>query len=347
MATYAIERQYGTNSGPSYAYKGWNRQPKPYSQSLAYMTYVNQTTDSFDSYVNPAGSWHYEWGNLPQYDRTSVDNVCADRLQAAISDKANLAVALAERKQTIDMVVKRVSQITNVVRDIKKGRFTRAAKHLGIKQPKGAKRSKQFADNFLEFHFGWSPLIGDLFSAAKVLSGPPPTNPVKARGKGTFYFLDGWPLGSPPGSGQYRTCGYRVQSGVRVKMENPDLFLLNQFGLTNPAVVLWEAIPFSFVVDWFTDFGSYLESLTGLLGVSLHGGYTSRSTATTTQVAHWISPNDFRPYWWVDTASGRCNFFQRTPGHLTAVPTFKLQRFSVTRGITAVSLLLQQLHNRR
>lgn len=37
--------------------------------------------------------------------------------------------------------------------------------------------------------------------------------------------------------------------------------LLRSFGLNNPAAVVWEAIPFSFVVDWFVNVGDALKSL--------------------------------------------------------------------------------------
>jgi hypothetical protein len=34
-----------------------------------------------------------------------------------------------------------------------------------------------------------------------------------------------------------------------------------QLGLLDPATVLWEIIPYSFVVDWFLPIGSYLDNL--------------------------------------------------------------------------------------
>lgn len=34
-----------------------------------------------------------------------------------------------------------------------------------------------------------------------------------------------------------------------------------QLGLVDPATVVWELIPYSFVVDWFLPIGSYLENL--------------------------------------------------------------------------------------
>lgn len=40
-----------------------------------------------------------------------------------------------------------------------------------------------------------------------------------------------------------------------------------QIGLTNPLLLGWELIPFSFVADWFIQVGDYLETLDALIGV--------------------------------------------------------------------------------
>ena len=37
--------------------------------------------------------------------------------------------------------------------------------------------------------------------------------------------------------------------------------MARQLGLADPATVVWELIPYSFVVDWFIPIGSYLENL--------------------------------------------------------------------------------------
>jgi hypothetical protein len=51
------------------------------------------------------------------------------------------------------------------------------------------------------------------------------------------------------------------------------LYLLSQLGLANPAAVAWELVPFSFVVDWFTDAGTFINSFTDFLGCSVTNSY--------------------------------------------------------------------------
>jgi hypothetical protein len=41
---------------------------------------------------------------------------------------------------------------------------------------------------------------------------------------------------------------------------------LQQLGITNPVGLIWELIPYSFIVDWFVPIGDYLSSLDRFLG---------------------------------------------------------------------------------
>lgn len=52
-------------------------------------------------------------------------------------------------------------------------------------------------------------------------------------------------------------------------------------GFTNPAAVLWEATPFSFVVDWFLPIGDYLKTLDGS---TLNGLLLCKDFCTTVKV---------------------------------------------------------------
>lgn len=46
----------------------------------------------------------------------------------------------------------------------------------------------------------------------------------------------------------------------------------------NPSLVLWEAVPWSFVVDWLLPVGDFLSSLTALWGISIISNvYTTKS----------------------------------------------------------------------
>lgn len=66
-------------------------------------------------------------------------------------------------------------------------------------------------------------------------------------------------------SEQEKSCRVKLW----LKISNPQLSQLQQLGLTNPALVAWELVPFSFVFDWFISVGQYLQGITALHGVTI------------------------------------------------------------------------------
>lgn len=117
--------------------------------------------------------------------------------------------------------------------------------------------------------FGVTPLLYELQGAAKVLSQPLPERQT-ARGQAydvieaskTFYVSDG--LIPDPSSYQMkwdRVINLKVRNGVLYESQYTGLNKAASLGLTRPATVAWEAIPFSFVIDRFVDIGTWLDAI--------------------------------------------------------------------------------------
>jgi hypothetical protein len=68
---------------------------------------------------------------------------------------------------------------------------------------------------------------------------------------------------------QLFSCSREVMCKVWCELSSPHLSELQQLGLTNPALVAWELVPFSFVFDWFIQVGDWLTGLTALQGVTV------------------------------------------------------------------------------
>ena len=75
---------------------------------------------------------------------------------------------------------------------------------------------------------------------------------------------------------------------ARVEITNPNLWLANKVGLVNLPGVLWDIIPWSFLVNMFTNMGSVVNQMTDLAGVTLHG------TSLTTRIESNLSVEVFR-----------------------------------------------------
>ena len=173
-----------------------------------------------------------------------------------------------------------------------------------------------------------------IHSAAQTLFGPVPYGKFQGTGKD---YEDSVYTG--PGSARhiaYTTYGVRVKGEVGVI--NPNLYLLQQLGLLNPASIAWELVPYSFVLDWFSNIGQVLGQFTAFAGLD-----TSRVSWTyksAMQRREWItySPENVIQY---DGPTFNSYCLQRFVGIPTVLPTiYPYKGLSVTRGLTAIALVL-------
>jgi hypothetical protein len=295
--------------------------------------------------------WGYDIAN--NIEMSLVSNAQANDAQASnkamgrfISklrdDKAAAAaVTLAEWTQSHNMIVKRATQLLNVAKSVKALRSGNV-RHLeafstGI--PKGFRpKSRDSANLWLEYHFGWTPLMQDIYDAVQVLSAIPPALGIRATGR----WLE--PIDSTSGVNPiYRRLGsYECKTlvGGEVYVSNPNLALANQLGLINPATVAWELVPFSFLVDWFLPVGKFLDSFSSLLGYTVHYPFTSTKRTAMSNLRITGTGADVGR---VTDYFNSCCSVNRS----LSLPAYKLRTtpfkgFSAARGATAIALLVQQ-----
>lgn len=67
----------------------------------------------------------------------------------------------------------------------------------------------------------------------------------------------------------------RVLIKAQFSIGDETLFNASRLTSLNPLAIAWELVPYSFVVDWFLDVGSYLQSFEAsfLNGISFHSGF--------------------------------------------------------------------------
>lgn len=344
------------------------RQTKPYNLPLPYRLEQVRTTKAWRTEtttyggladVSTRGTQYLPYPNFWEDNslselgrmRTAINNRLRAKLIDKIGERAENAVNYAERRQAYGMILKRVATLTQLVRSIKRGDTRRALKILGRRLPKRktpiGKRVKSSADLWLEFHFGWEPLVKDIYRSVNVLQGPVPGGRifVSRQENETFRRVQ------KPYSGLTITeslnCTIRHSAGCYVHVDNPDLWLANQLGLINPASVAWELVPFSFVVDWYIPVGAFLSQMTDFAGLRIRDPWQSEK----------CNGNGF--YYYKEIYGGKLYqryiereslLFRRT----LSLPEVKLTRsvplfkgFSPSRGATAISLLVQQLRSLR
>lgn len=265
---------------------------------------------------------------------TDAQNKAYAKFLGEVSDRAQLAAGLAEGRQSLDMIGARCKQLVQFSKYVKACRFGDAARTLGMSVvPPGVRISKTYGNNWLEYWFGWKPLIGDIHSAINQIQEPI-RNHV-ARGTGYNVWSSKYvPYGAYQiGYSHDRFIGASAQAEVAIA--NPNLWLANTLGLINPVSVLWELVPFSFVVDWFANVGQVLGSYTDLYGLKVVNPQ-SALIVRGKSVEFWTT------YGWVSNYS--TVYVRRSTSLVTPSLVLKpLRAPSVERALTAVSLLLQQL----
>lgn len=355
--TYLEETKANHIAGPgsSYLYRQYSKQAKPYdlataySKRLGYTVYAIQWGGTNYGQVANAeafkGPWQLAWG--PNVDtnfsteRQQASNAAVERFRNDVNDEAQLVVNWLERQQSLDMIERRANQLLTLCRAIVRRDFPAIARTLGVprKQLKRLK-AKKGADLFLELHFGWEPLIGDIGTAVDILQSPLADRLVKARGKRIKLDVQ-YSAGTSP-KVTSRIQGFCQSScSATVMVSNPNLYKANELGFVNPASVAWELVPFSFVVDWFLPVSGFLNNFMPFAGLSFKGASTFSVLATPVwqTTSRSVAPFPDRGYT-VHTTGVTC---YRSLGiaSVTLVPRRTLG-LSPTRAATAISLLVQQ-----
>lgn len=184
-----------------------------------------------------------------------------DKIIAAVRGHSfNMGVFIGQSHEVASSVVSTSTAIIQSVRSLKRGDLEGAIRALGRTVPGGDKRvarkrlnRNDVAGTWLAMQYGWLPLLSDVHAASKAfeaLSAPPrKSRIVVSRSKSEAY------------SGNVGPCKYSGNANrfVRVEIElSEELSYARSMGLSDPASVAWELLPWSFVADWFFPVGRYL-----------------------------------------------------------------------------------------
>jgi hypothetical protein len=133
---------------------------------------------------------------------------------------------------------------------------------------------KVLADTWLEYSFGWKPLLNDIDDIAKALADSYVTEdakwkPINAKGTDESFQSGGMLIGVGGGlcSGVQlsllRHSAYTVVYRGSVSLGNPTQREWKGGNFANDFIpTVWELIPYSFLVDYFTNVGDVINAAT-------------------------------------------------------------------------------------
>lgn len=331
-----------------------------YSAQWNYNSYYNAwwlQSLGGDSYE----SSHQAWMNTAR-------TFAVGRFNSKRGATASLGVALAEANQTVQMVTKRVTQLAKAANALRKFRFYDAAEALGLLRNKRPRRkllkggklrwtkhpihgkyyprpvktsnarkgAHAFSNTWLEWAFGWAPAAQDISSCLEVLDAPLAyESPVKVVGAYSSVIT------REGGSAQPGRCVTTTQYKCRIQavlsVSNPNRDLARRLGLVNLGTIVWELVPFSFLLGWVSNVDAWLRQFNEFYGVEVKN---PMYTDFVTSVSKYEYDKD-KPVPIV--GSHTAHSCRRVVGSLPNIrlglrPAYQL---SVRRAITASSLLVQ------
>lgn len=239
-----------------------------------HMEYGSQPNERYYIYgvMGPTPSYSVPARSSARKQRAEVKALLALKDQSV-----NLGMAFATANQTAQLLGtagRRIANMVEALRSAKKLDFRRAANSAvrGIPQA------------LLENQYGWRPLLSDVKGSLDKVKDDALNAGfmVTVRGEDTERFNGSQVL--YPGTVAQMRESKTSYAGCKVRLdympENPLLIQLNSLGLTNPAVVAWDLVPYSFIVDWCLPIGDWLNSLDAALGYQFLGGtYTYKEYA--------------------------------------------------------------------
>lgn len=288
----------------------------------------------------------------PTYTRAVnfARNSAYEKLRAGLGDQSGWAENVAQFGKTRQSIVERSVQAYKAVRAIKRLDFGRAAKILRTPVPSGVSNRKALAQNFLEYEYGWKPLVSDIQNSLEIITSDPSARMLYGSASEplrTTYVSSSGNSTSGSFSSNSATATVRAQCGAFARITNPNVFLANQLGILDVALP-WKLLPFSFVIDWFINVEQVLSSCTDWAGVTLQHQWSS---------THLRGRRNYNSYsWWTTNPATPGNAWTRTviwnthckldrltsiPGPTLTVKPFK--GFSLQRGAQAISLVIAVL----
>lgn len=209
--------------------------------------------------INCAGSSPVAW--------TATDDL---RLYANLAEKVrahsfNAAVFASQGRQLVNQTVSTATALARSMLCLKNGNLSCALKNLGLSPGQRKRRymkkklnSGDVSGTWLAMQYGWLPTISDIFAAAEAYEA------LTSKPRHTKYSVSVVKSVSFNGSqspSNYTCESYSTRTKVLSYRLKEQLSEVRSLGLVDPASVLWENTPFSFVLDWFLPIGTYLEAL--------------------------------------------------------------------------------------
>lgn len=255
---YGVKRKRISSGG-----NGWGS-PHPYQATHEHWNApLISESFTFGGYVYPPVEKSSQ--GEPVFTYTDLTNRTLNNLFGKIKGADfNAAISGAELPKSIKMIGDSALKIGRAYKQAKKG-LSRGLTRQSRKQHfadasrtltgKGGSAEGKVANNWLELQYGWLPLVNDMYEGSKFVESKLQTIKQDFRvgsevDETALFYGERYAA---------KQCKRRMQIIVDLTEQVP---LSAQLGLTDPASVAWELMPYSFVIDWALPIGPWLSAAT-------------------------------------------------------------------------------------
>ena len=365
------------------SHKAWLSDHTLWVAPTPYQAEVSQTKAGYGILRNGASG--QEWaGNIRDFgypdhyngapDTSTVISDAIFKLRAKIKDQdVNFGAAIAEGRQSIQMIADAASAVAKSFTALKHGDFGSAARALQLEYSRELKRrmknprkryrgetigaqTHDLANRWLELQFGWKPLLGDIDGAARKLANDATANPTRHRFKVSTRAWKPyrprinteqleWTTPDDPvvdNHAQMNKGRIGVQMIAYWGFKNRVAAEAARSGLIDPLSVIWEVVPFSFIVDWVYPVGKVLDSISATAGKEfISGTMTTFTKLSAKRVGELLRYPEGQS--WIDTTNTHLKYTKMDRVVLTDFPALELPHLknplSVTHALDALALL--------
>nr|APG77226.1 hypothetical protein [Hubei levi-like virus 2] len=327
---YALNGSRGGEDAPNSA---------PYYRATTTGWSAQLYASAYSKFADAAREGGAEWGMNILTARESVKTL----IQLASTSASVIAGIVKTHRAGVNWLRKNPTASERAVKILTKRRGRDLVRARTARDRKRISREiwtlDQVTSTLLAYRYGVAPLMSDIFKTAEILSKPFEDKPALVKRASVAWNGDS----TIPTVSNIRWTGKEsVTLKATVSVSNPNLLLANRLGLINPAVIIWDKIPWSFVIDWWLPVGSFFSNFTAMAGLNLTGASVTRERNWSSyyRVLAW-------PYVLVGNGTGFGKVKVRTVGSLPIPSSVPFGTgLGIQRGQNAIALITQKLLRR-
>lgn len=235
-------------------------------------TIIDATVDTPSGPTGRIGPPGYAYASGPftvTVDDSGSTEAAVNKATRRFVQNSGLGISLLESPEAARLIGRRTRTFYQGIRLLGKGKFSEFAqlmrsatgynvsnKHIQAAQKRfghGRYTEKRASAAWLEFSFGWAPLFQSIYDSVDVAL--------------SYEKYDSHRRSARDG---------RARAGFSADIVHRRRYALNQLGLLNPAEILWDRKPLSFVIDWFLPITTILRIASANAGLGRIHGWTTR-----------------------------------------------------------------------